>query len=941
MKHVHFCIILSLLFLLNHSLDAFNKPYVLNFSKNEYGGENKNWSIGEDSKGIMYFGNDAGLLEFDGIGWSLYQMPNNLTVRSLFVLSDKLVFTGGYEEFGRWDRSSTGKLVYTSLSSSIKKSIFKNDDFWKIWADDRIVYFQSFNSIFVYDYKKIERVNIDIPILFLTKVRNEYWLQKIGAGLYKLKNEKLEKIEGSDIFSNTEVRVILPYSSDHFLIGTATKGIYIYDGVSFKEWNSSLSQTLSSVDLNCGLLSSRGTYVFGSILNGIYEVDKKGKILDQLSTDNILQNNTVLSIFEDNQGDIWAGLDRGISYIQYSSKMSIHIDPRGNIGTPYDAALWDEKLFVGTNQGVFYLNKEDMNKSNIFTSMKLIEGTQGQVWSLDVVDGRLFCCHNRGFKEIHKDLSVSRPYDVRTGVYQLQKIKLKERDLLLLSTYSSVQLIDLDTGITHTYNQIKEPIISGEVDHLENVWLEHFNKGVYRCRLSSDLDKLEVSKYFGGNSGDKLPYKLKMFKAGGRVIFLGDDSFYVYNDITDQIVLNKVLNDCFQYISNIQKIVSIGVNQFVALTNSSIYKFYYDGYKASILDSYDVKARNLSFVNAYENVAVLNDSLNLICLDNGFLLSRHDLPNNENQKQLDIPFLRSFRVDDQNDEFSFEELSDKIEVPYHHNAITIQFSTKNTLASNYNIQYMLKGVDKKWSTPQKTNKVSFVRLPKGNYTLEVRAVDNLGNASQIMSCNFEVLAPWYKTLWAYIGYILFGLFVCIVTWLTILKRYRNAHLLRIRMREARRLRKKNEHLEGVVEKKNAELLTQTSSVIQRNELIIKIKNELEEYYKKQNNKTLAPLFNKVENLLNENMNNDEDWKMFLINFEQKHTNFFKKLKEIYPQLTANDLKLCACLRLNLDSKDIASLMNVSVRAVENSRSRLRKKLDVQPQQQLNEFFLQF
>ena len=171
-------------------------------------------------------------------------------------------------------------------------------------------------------------------------------------------------------------------------------------------------------------------------------------------------------------------------------------------------------------------------------------------------------------------------------------------------------------------------------------------------------------------------------------------------------------------------------------------------------------------------------------------------------------------------------------------------------------------------------------------------------------------------------------------------KYKKLHIKKLRILETKRLNLTNQLLKQEVEEKNAELLSQTSFIIQRNELILKIKNEVEEFYTKQNNKTLTPLFQKINTLLNSNLDSEEDWKTFLIKFEQKHTNFFKKIKETYPQLTANDLRLCACLKLNLDSKEIAALMNISVRAVENSRYRLRKKLDIPSHQHLNDFFLQ-
>ena len=235
--------------------------------------------------------------------------------------------------------------------------------------------------------------------------------------------------------------------------------------------------------------------------------------------------------------------------------------------------------------------------------------------------------------------------------------------------------------------------------------------------------------------------------------------------------------------------------------------------------------------------------------------------------------------------------------------------------------------------------MTYERLPKGSYTFLLRSIDNLGNCSPTLEYTFTVLSPWYQTIWAILGYFIITLLVLRIVWILILRRYRNRHLIKIRLREAKRLSRMNQQLQNQIKEKDAELLSQTSFVIQRNELITQMKDEIEEFYCTHNNKALAPLFHKINMLFNNNLDTEEDWKMFLIKFEEKHTGFFKQLKMLYPQLTANDLKLCACLKLNLDSKAIAALMNISVRAVENSRYRLRKKINIPPNENLNDFFL--
>ncbi|MCL1934107.1 MAG: hypothetical protein FWF53_09905, partial [Candidatus Azobacteroides sp.] len=446
-----------------------NNPYIINIHREDYLASNKNWTIGQDERSVLYFGNDIGLLEFDGIEWRLNELPNKLTIRSVAVLSHQTLFTGSYEEFGRWDRDFSGNLVYTSLSAEIDRSLFRNDDFWKIWIADTLVYFQSFTSIYVYDYHTVRKIPSEQAFLFLQKVRSEFLVQQMLGAICRFDGYGLHPIPGSECFKNTDVRVILPIGETDYLMGTVGKGIYRYNGKKFEEWNPALSKILVNKELNCGILTSSGIYYWGTISGGIFVTDSSGTILNHISTDNGLQNNTVLSLMEDDSGNIWAALDRGISCISYLNNLSCYIDPIGNLGAVYGAALWNNTLYIATNQCVLYIENEDLPQLNNLKHLKLINGTQGQVWALEVVDGRLFCCHNKGLKEIHADRSVSDINNINTGVYGLTKIDFKGKHLLLLATYNSLKIMDMKTDNVISLPQIQEPIRSVQTDHLGNV----------------------------------------------------------------------------------------------------------------------------------------------------------------------------------------------------------------------------------------------------------------------------------------------------------------------------------------------------------------------------------------------------------------------------------------------------------------------------------------
>jgi DNA-binding CsgD family transcriptional regulator len=86
---------------------------------------------------------------------------------------------------------------------------------------------------------------------------------------------------------------------------------------------------------------------------------------------------------------------------------------------------------------------------------------------------------------------------------------------------------------------------------------------------------------------------------------------------------------------------------------------------------------------------------------------------------------------------------------------------------------------------------------------------------------------------------------------------------------------------------------------------------------------------------------DDDWEHFSQNFDQVHSDFLKRLSEKYAHLSPNDYRLCAYLRMNLSSKEIASLMNISLRGVEASRYRLRRRLNLDTEINLTEYLIRF
>ena len=152
---------------------------------------------------------------------------------------------------------------------------------------------------------------------------------------------------------------------------------------------------------------------------------------------------------------------------------------------------------------------------------------------------------------------------------------------------------------------------------------------------------------------------------------------------------------------------------------------------------------------------------------------------------------------------------------------------------------------------------------------------------------------------------------------------------------------KNKQLIQEIEHKNKTLTTTTMHLVQKGEILKKIRNELSTIQKGSANlEEYQQKIKSIIRLIQSDRNREEDWQQFAYHFDQVHNQFLLKLKKQFPNLTPNDYKLCAFLRMNLNSKEIASLMNVTIRGVEASRYRLRKKLQLPSERNLVDFMLE-
>ena len=916
MKIIHLIIAISTL--IAYRTKAQEVPRTLNFTKNDYHAQNQNWSITQSIDGEMFFGNGDGLLRFDGTTWSTLPLPNKQIIRSVAADGHGRIYAGGFAEFGFFQKNAFGNFEYTPLSKNVKFEKVKREEIWHILVTPKAVYFQSFSTIYKYDFHDINVLSPPGNIMFLYEVNNRLILPVISKGLYELTTTNgFEFIEGSDFLDKKIVSTILPYGNDGFLIGTARDGIFVYENNQFRDWSEAAQGLSRNFQLNNGLRFTNGNYAFGTILNGVYLLKPDGSILRHINKENGLQNNTVLSMYEDRAQNLWLGLDKGIDLVDLTAPLTFFQDRSGKIGAVYAAAIFNGKLFVGTNQGLFY--KTDGSSEN-FT---LLNGTQGQVWNLRLLDNQLLIGHNSGSFLLNSNNQLSKISDVTGGWYTIKHPSVK--DVILQGTYTGIAIFQKNKqrawSVLKKINNFSEPVKKIAFDTAGNLWAINAYHQLFKLKINQNFENTEGAMPI--KIGNAVKYDFT--RMGNDFYIKADDTYYMYEN--DKSSFQKVDNKGFE---NCKLYGGIG---------SDFMKIHQDFVEILRGDKTSVRLR-LKLITDYETIVALDSSRYLFGLDDGYAIhnKKNTIPN--------IPFtpkpiIRLFAKDGASFHFyPSDSARPLLHLSPDYRALRIDVSLPFfTDAARYS--YFLTGYSTDWSAWESATTHEFANLSAGKHIFRLK--NDITGEERVIE--FDIKPHWYETIWAKIGYFLafIGLIFLLLKFHRI--QLHNQRLLleaeMLRELEQQRIKADNEKLHLDIINKSQELANSTMGIIRKNEILIEIKDELEDIKAEYNTRFPEKHYTKLKKMIENNLSSEENWRIFEENFNQVHEDFLKRLKTEFTDLTPGDLKLAAYLRMNLTSKEISPLLYISVRGVENKRYRLRKKLNLHDSDNLTEFILKY
>jgi DNA-binding CsgD family transcriptional regulator/ligand-binding sensor domain-containing protein len=929
-------------------------PRIIHYTKKEFNSDPQFWAMCQDAQGVLYFGNNDGVLIYDGERWQKVTLPNNSSVRSLRTSKKGEIYAGGFNELGTIKRDRYGKYYYESLLELLRPEDRNLENIWQIYEVQGYIVFRSTRMLIAIANNKAITLPSSESFRYCNVINDQLYVQDKEW----IKQVDLRSLEFTDLVHQREINSeeivgLLPGLKKEGLLLITKKGsAYAIDPEKrTATFRKRLIPENSSNLIICAIKSKQGTYYLGTLSTKIMLLNESGEHVTTSEAFQNLQDNTVLNLFESREGNIWALLNNGLDCIDVSSPVSMLFD---------NAAIFDvlpvgKTLYVATNQGVFISNNPNGDNYSR-TSFRKIEGLEGQAWSLQYFKGIVICSHDRGIFILTGN-GIQKIPDI-TGIWKIIEVNDRPDDFLVC-TYEGLHLLHYDKAKGFVLQHRIEGFRESSRDILQSnepgiFWVCHGYKGVFRIKVDESLARTVSLEHFKDQNGLPSPFNINVFRWKGETVFTTNKGIFTFDATANRFEPHALLTSLFGTEHNVRKLLQHGDKTWFVHDDEAGY-FLTNEAKPVLEKGLFLNLKG-TFNQSMECIVPLSNKNVLMGTITG--LYAFDLSYNSSEKALANMLITKVSAQEKQEEVLGDLTNATLRLQLSNQTSSIRFDfAAPDFQDQMNIQYSyrLEAVDANWSEWQETPYKEFSYLRSGRYAFHVKARSLLGESSREAVYYFEILPAWYQTVWAYIVYSLLATFI-VITVAGMVKRKINLEKQKTRDEEEKKRKvleleiqqiklkqekeqmiKDKAQLEEDVIHKSKELANYTMLLVKKRELLSDMHDELKTLKDTVRSDASKQIVRDLIRKINTNLQNEEHIQVFEANFERVHHEFFAQLKSTFSDLTQKELQLCAFVRMNLTNKEIASILNISVRGVETARYRLRKRLGMSHEQDMSAF----
>ncbi|MEO0552008.1 MAG: hypothetical protein AAF149_02335 [Bacteroidota bacterium] len=935
-------LVLIVLFLRLSPVEASIGKYpVKNFTPAEYGAGIQNIDFAQNRDMNLFIANNLGVLSFNGTEWETHAFRTGEKKRSLaFDENTDRLYVGSQGEFGYFE----GDWNYVPLIDKIPEGSRDFDEVWDVFLFDSKVYFCTFQAIYVFDGESIFVIKRDGGFNRSFCIRNRLFTQDPSGRLFEIKDLAL-----SPAFPQSQtgqiVAGIVPKDEGYLLFYNSGR-VEFSTLLGVSEKYTGLMQELNEKYVNHVLQLSDTRLVISTQVAGLYLFDMQNEVLENVTIKDGLQTNACLRTFQDNTGNLWVGMQNGIALIDINSPLRL-ISQKTNIqGSGYDAYATNTGTYYTTSNGIYYLKKGLLR--SVF-----LKGTEGPAYGIQMIGNKLYAGHHTGLFLLEE--GTAKRCATTDGLWQIKQLR-SNPEYAVGGTYSGLHLFKINEfqeleGI-QKIKGFDESSRFFEEDRKGRIWVGQFYKGLYQLNLENELTEAVVK-----NVSDLYNLPIKEHIILSKIddqLYLGTEAgVYQLDQPSDEIVKAEVFSNVigedwvYLLIQDNQKNVFVFTDNLVGF------------FKQVSANNYVYVPSSLfrlrqSFNNDLLNVANNIEDGVLFNANEGFIYYNSKLEDRLTiEKQPLVSLVYSVAEDSiLYSRSPFEKRSSDIErVSVTQGTKILKFvveSFKFKDVNNRQFRYLLKGFDDKYGDWVNTTIKEYTNLKEGEYEFYVQTLNSLGEIVTSAPLMIEVSPPFFKSVFAKIMYILlvvFGLFQAY----RFQRQYYKGKEKRLEKTRQQELAQNQKELQQLKEEKikselrhvNNLLAASTMNLVVKNEFMENIKEELKEVRVKGEVAETRNALEKIVKEIDTTLKLQEDWKQFEYHFDHVHGDFLTRLTGEFRDLTPGEQKLCAFLRLKMDTKEISNLMSISLRGVEVARYRLRKKLGLENYQNLSKFILEY
>ncbi|QHT68065.1 response regulator [Rhodocytophaga rosea] len=775
-------------------------PLITNYTPKEYQAHEQIWASVQGKDKRMYFANGDGLLVYDNEHWEMVSLTNKSHVRSMGISSDSTLYLGGDGEIGYIHTNEYGRVQYHSLVDQLPE---KERTFSRVWTTVEInnrMYFQTYERMFIWDGKKFEVHSLPAKVWRTYFVNGTLYGSMENKGLVRWENNHFQQLPYGESFVGSTIRMILPFSGSRLLVGTEDGNLSLYDQTSVQPFHNDASADLKQYEIRSGSWLDSEHMAIGS--NGLFIINRAGKLVLSLDKASGLFSEQILHTYTDNQQNLWLGTQAGISKVSLGMNLSL-IDQRSGLSGSIEQIVSHQgQLVVASKEGLFF----EESDHPVFRKFSKATIFQDRVWDLYSHPGSLLIGSSDGlFEWTDGRFTQLNDYNIAASL-----CASAHKDLVWASTNEGCVALLHENGKWQEVG--KKEKLTGSIRYIVEykpgeVWLGSRAQGVYRLTYPlhsniPDVSKGTITQFSvsaGLPPGDAIPFVI----AGRLYVMVGTDKLlYTFDQTQEKFVATTDMSALFglenrkiypMYSEESGRKLWLRSIDPVSGANQLIQAEWQSG------GSYHTKNFTIpAYLSSFEKILlVANNQAFFGGLDGILCQELHESADVETTPVQ--PILTAVTLQQQPLDF----LANGRQLTYEQNAqLRFSFSAPFfSITDQIRYQTKLIGFEDKWSGWSKEPFKEYTHLWEGSYELQVRAINDFGQVSQIASWSFVVSPPWYRQLWIYGAYVLcfISLVYGIATWRSL------------------RLEKENLRLEQTVEQRTAEIASQRNQLQEQSE----------------------------------------------------------------------------------------------------------------------------